>query len=117
MSKICKICQHENEDNAVICTVCGHIFNEENQGKQIYNKVEKAHKKVFSIYRKILIVVIIIAAIFSVYFIVNKNWLGLALTLLFAIPIIISFLKTMLLNKISNTFLTKIDDFNKNKYK
>ncbi len=116
MGKICSVCQHENEDKAVICTVCGHILGD-NQGQQIYGKIEKAHKKVFSIYRKILISVIIIAVILSIYFVYKQEWIGLGITLLFAIPIIFSFLKAMIVNKISNTFLTKIDDFNNNKYK
>ncbi len=117
MGKICNICQHENDDNAVICTVCGSILKENNQGQQIYNKIEKVQKKVHSIYRKILIIVIIISAILSVYFVLNKEWIGLALTLLFSIPIILTFLKRILFSKISNTFLTKIDQYNKNKYK
>ena len=110
MGKICDNCHHENNDNAIFCASCGKKLSEDQFGQTIA-KLKKGSNTM----KTVLICVVIVLVILTLYFIITRNWIALLLIFLFGIPTIITFLKDMLLNKMSDKVFEKIHDKIRNK--
>ena len=105
MGIICNKCQHENNDNANFCSVCGNTLTKSNLDVYI-NK----SKKMGSAYEKMMIGTGIIMAMIIVLSIISGSLAGIFFALIIGIPILISFSINLLINNSSSNSTYKIND-------